>query len=75
MPVHRAAEQQKEKKAAADIHTYIGTLVGSDAVERVSVNGDTLVVKCSTGTAAHRARMYTHDIQEKTKKKRIFFLS
>ncbi len=73
--VHRSSEQQREKKAAIDIQKHIGSLIGADVIERVSINGDALVVKCSSATGAHRARMHTQEIQEKTKTKRVFFLS
>lgn len=73
--VARASQQQHGKKAAIDIQRRLGSLVGSGTIERVSINGDTLVIKCSSSAGAHRARMYTQEIQEKTKARRVFFLS
>jgi predicted nucleic acid-binding Zn ribbon protein len=69
------SEKRQEKKTTAAVHELIGTLIGSDAIEGVSVQKDVVVVRCSSAAAASRARMHTQAIQEKAKARRVYFLS
>ena len=69
------SEKHQEKEKNKDIHALVGTLIGNDAIEGVSVQKDVVVVRCSSAAAASRARMHTQEIRDKTKMKRIYFLS